>query len=93
MFEYQLMERARADRKHIVLPESQDDRILEAAAILLRRGVADLTLLGEETKVRARASALGLDLDEARGRCRRTDPELRGAVRRRRTPKRGRTRA
>jgi phosphate acetyltransferase len=75
MFEYQLMERARADRKHIVLPESQDDRILEAAAILLRRGVADLTLLGEETKVRARASALGLDLDEARVQSP-TDPEL-----------------
>jgi phosphate acetyltransferase len=66
MFEYQLMERARASRKHIVLPESQDDRILEAASILLRRGVADLTLLGEENKVRARASALGLDLDAAR---------------------------
>jgi phosphate acetyltransferase len=66
MFEYQLMERARADRKHIVLPESTDDRILEAASILLRRGVADLTLLGEETKVRSRASTLGLDLDEAK---------------------------
>ncbi len=66
MFEYQLMERARADRKHIVLPEASDDRILEAAAILLRRGVADLTLLGEETKIRARASSLGLDLDPAR---------------------------
>jgi phosphate acetyltransferase len=65
MFEYQLMERARADRQRIVLPESQDDRILEAAAILLRRGVADLTLLGEENNVRARASALGLDLDQA----------------------------
>ncbi|MFP5282727.1 MAG: phosphate acetyltransferase [Actinomycetes bacterium] len=65
MFEYRLMERARADRRHIVLPESTDDRILEATAILLRRGVADLTLLGEETKVRARASALGLDLDAA----------------------------
>jgi phosphate acetyltransferase len=65
MFEYQLMERARADRQRIVLPESQDDRILEAAAILLLRGVADLTLLGEENSVRARASALGLDLDEA----------------------------
>jgi phosphate acetyltransferase len=65
MFEYQVMERARADRQRIVLPESEDDRILEAAAILLRRGVADLTLLGEENKVRARASALGLDLDEA----------------------------
>jgi phosphate acetyltransferase len=65
MFEYQLMERARADRQRIVLPESEDDRILEAAAILLRRGVADLILLGEETKVRAQASALGLDLDAA----------------------------
>jgi phosphate acetyltransferase len=65
MFEYQLMQRARADRQRIVLPESQDDRILEAAAILLRRGVADLTLLGEENVVHARASALGLDLDEA----------------------------
>jgi phosphate acetyltransferase len=49
-----------------VLPESTDDRILEAASILLRRGVADLTLLGDETKVRARASTLGLDLDDAR---------------------------
>jgi phosphate acetyltransferase len=75
MFEYQLMERARADRKHIVLPESTDDRILEAAAILLRRGVADLTLLGDETKVRARASTLGLNLDEARIQAP-TDPEL-----------------
>ena len=65
MFEYQLMQRARTDRQRIVLPESQDDRILEAAAILLLRGVADLTLLGEENSVRARASALGLDLDEA----------------------------
>jgi phosphate acetyltransferase len=37
MFEYQLVERARADRRHIVLPEATDDRILEAAAILLRR--------------------------------------------------------
>jgi phosphate acetyltransferase len=66
MFEHQLMERARTDRKRIVLPESTDDRILEAAAILLRRGVADLILLGEEKRVRARASALALDLDAAK---------------------------
>ena len=65
MFEYQLMERARVDRQRIVLPESEDDRILEAAAILLRRGVANLILVGDETKVRAQASVLGLDLDEA----------------------------
>ena len=91
MFEYQLMERARADRKHIVLPESQDDRILEAAAILLRRGVADLTLLGEENKVRARASALGLDLDAARI-ISPTRPGAGGTVRGARTPRPGRTR-
>ena len=65
MFEYQLMERARADRQRIVLPESEDDRILEAAAILLRRGVAEPDLARRRDKVRARASALGLDLDEA----------------------------
>jgi phosphate acetyltransferase len=66
MFEFQLMERARSDRRHIVLPESQDDRILEAADTLLRRGVAELTLLGDENAVRRRGSALGLDLDDAR---------------------------
>ncbi len=65
MFAYQLMERARADRKRIVLPEGDDDRILQAAGRLLRRGIAELTILGEETQVRARASELGVDLSEA----------------------------
>jgi phosphate acetyltransferase len=77
MFEHQLMERARRDRKHIVLPEAGDDRILTAADILLRRGVADLTLLGDENTVRARASALGLDLDAATV-VSPTDPDLVG---------------
>ncbi len=75
MFGYQLMERARADRRRIVLPEASDDRIIEAAATLLRRGVADLTLLGDKTKITARASALGLDLDAAQV-ISPTDPEL-----------------
>ncbi len=65
MFGHRLMERARARRRRIVLPESQDDRILEAADIILRRGVADLVLLGDEATVRARATALRLDLDAA----------------------------
>jgi phosphate acetyltransferase len=65
MFQHQLMERARADRRHIVLPEGGDDRILKAAAILLERGVADLTILGEPFEVRARAIELGLDIREA----------------------------
>ena len=65
MFEYGLIERARSQRKRIVLPEGGDDRILRAAAILLARGVADLTILGDETDIRARATALGLDIGAA----------------------------
>ena len=65
MFEYQLLERARIDRKRIVLPEGDDDRILKAAGRLLQREVADLTILGEETAVRARAAELGVDLSAA----------------------------
>jgi phosphate acetyltransferase len=65
MFTYQLMERARADRKRIVLPEGEDDRILQAAGRLLLHGVADLTILGEEAQVRSRAAELGVDLSAA----------------------------
>lgn len=65
MFEYELLERARRDKKHIVLPEGNDDRILRAASTLLARSVADITLLGVEATIRARANELGLDLDDA----------------------------
>jgi phosphate acetyltransferase len=66
MFEYGLLERARSDRKHIVLPEGDDDRILQAAGTLLSRNVVELTILGEEAEVRARAAALGVDIAAAR---------------------------
>ena len=65
MFEYDLLERARATRKRIVLPEGTDDRIIRAAATLLARDVVDLTLLGDEVSVRLRASELGLNIDSA----------------------------
>jgi phosphate acetyltransferase len=65
MFTYQLLDRARSDRKRIVLPEGDDDRILKAAGRLLQRQVADLTILGDETRVRARAAELGVDLEAA----------------------------
>ncbi|HWD61604.1 MAG TPA: phosphate acetyltransferase [Humibacter sp.] len=66
MFAYELVDRARSDRKRIVLPEGGDDRILRAADIVLSRGIADLTILGEDADVRARAGELGLDLAGAR---------------------------
>ncbi len=66
MFEAELLDRARANRKHIVLPEGDDDRILRAASTLLARQVAQLTILGNEPAIRARAKELGLDIDDAR---------------------------
>jgi phosphate acetyltransferase len=65
MFAFQLIERARSDRRRIVLPEGDDDRVLRAAATVLKRGIADLTILGEPIEVRARAIELGLDLNAA----------------------------
>ncbi|MET7400807.1 phosphate acetyltransferase [Dactylosporangium sp. NPDC005572] len=65
MFEYDLIERARADRRRLVLPEGTEPRILRAADILLRRGVADLTLLGAPDAVAAKARDLGVDVSGA----------------------------
>jgi phosphate acetyltransferase len=65
MFEYELLERAKADKQHIVLPEGEDERILEATDILLHRGGVDITLLGDEEEIRNAAVAQGLDIDSA----------------------------
>lgn len=62
-FEYELIERAKVSRQRIVLPEGTDERILRAAEILLRRRVADLTLLGDPAEVRELASTLGVQLE------------------------------
>ncbi|MFY1617520.1 phosphate acetyltransferase [Micromonospora sp. WMMD736] len=66
MFENELIDRARSRRRHLVLPEGTDDRILRAAEILLRRGVADLTLLGRPDDIARRTRELGIDLGDAR---------------------------
>jgi phosphate acetyltransferase len=62
MFQYRVFERARADRRRVVLPEGEDERILHAAAILTRLAVADLILLGDEAVIRAKAAAIGVDI-------------------------------
>ncbi|WP_028280512.1 phosphate acetyltransferase [Arthrobacter sp. H5] len=61
-FLHELIERARSQRQHIVLPEGLDLRILKAAEILRRRDVCDLTILGPDAKVRELASGHGIDL-------------------------------
>lgn len=64
-FEYQLAERARSADKLIVLPEGEDDRILQAAAEVLADKVARLIIIGDPNAIRARAAALNLDLRAA----------------------------
>ncbi|MBW2410490.1 MAG: AAA family ATPase, partial [Deltaproteobacteria bacterium] len=63
MFEYELIERAKKRRQHIVLPEGEEERILRAGEILLRRNVADLTLLGNPETIHQKIGSLGLSLD------------------------------
>jgi phosphate acetyltransferase len=65
MFENRLVRSARSDRRHIVLPEGDDDRILRAADQLLRRAICDLTILGSPDAISDRARSMGLDLSEA----------------------------
>ncbi len=63
MFEYELIQRAKAQLQHIVLPEGKEDRILRATEILVLRGVVKLTLLGNEELIRKKIQALGLQLE------------------------------
>ena len=65
MFEYKLFAKAHANKKRIVLPESDDERILRAAEILLRRDVADIILLGNKQQLREHSLRLGLDISKA----------------------------
>ncbi len=62
MFEFRMLQRARSDKRRIVLPEGTDERILRAAEILLKREVVDITLLGNVEDVQEKIATLGLDI-------------------------------
>ena len=62
MFQYNLQEKAKLIKKHIVLPEGNDSRVITAAAQLIATKIVDITLLGKEIEVRALANELNLDL-------------------------------
>ncbi len=64
MFDYELVQRARAQQQHIVLPEGKEERILRAAEILSLRGVAQLTLLGNSNEIKQKIQSLGLRLEK-----------------------------
>jgi phosphate acetyltransferase len=66
MFQHDLLSRARSKRRHIVLPEGTEERILRAAEIMRLRGVVDVTLLGNLGEVKEKINALGLALDDVK---------------------------
>ena len=63
MFQYQLTKWAKSQKKHIVLPEGNDDRILKAVVRLITQEIVDITLLGDPEKIAASIKRLGLNLD------------------------------
>ena len=63
MFQYQIVKRAKSNKKHIVLPEGSDDRILMAADLLVKQDIVKITILGIKESVIAAAKRLNLNMD------------------------------
>ncbi|MEG2171754.1 MAG: phosphate acetyltransferase [Desulfovibrionaceae bacterium] len=66
MFEFDLIERAKSCRMRIVLAEGEEERILRATDILLRREVAEIIILGNADVIGRRISELGLEMSNVR---------------------------
>ena len=63
MFQYNLLRRALQHKKHIVLPEGSDERILRATSRLIASGVVDVTLIGNTKKIKSKATKLDIPID------------------------------
>ncbi|MEQ8419680.1 MAG: phosphate acetyltransferase [Arenibacter algicola] len=63
MFQYNLLKRAKSNKKHIVLPEGNDERILKATKKLLDTNAVTITLLGDTEQIMAKISELDISLD------------------------------
>jgi len=61
-----IKEKARLDRKKIVLPETTDKRTLIAAANIIHEGIAKIIMIGNEEKIMDGATWLELDLDHVK---------------------------
>lgn len=58
----QIKQRAKENKKTIVLPETMDRRVLEAANIVLKEGIADIILVGKEEEIAEKSDGLDLSL-------------------------------
>lgn len=80
-FQYDILARAKKDRKTIVLPEGIDDRIIQAANYLLESNIVDIILIGDKDDIMQRAQQLQLhSLDKARFQAMDDEPLLKQMV-------------
>ena len=63
MFQYNLVKRAKEHRKHIVLPEGSDERIIIAASRLLAIDVVDISIIGNKKQIENKVNELGIAFD------------------------------
>lgn len=63
MFQYNLVAKAKSKKKHIVLPEGNDPRILQAATSLVDQGVVEITLLGKREEIVTKAAEIGVKIN------------------------------
>lgn len=63
MFQYNLLQRALKNKKHIVLPEGYDERVLRATAKLINAQVVNITLIGEKEKIQERITRYDISLN------------------------------
>ncbi len=63
LFTYNLVQTAKKQKRHIVLPEGSEPRILQAAAVLLSQDIVDLTLVGNREKIASAIKKHGVNLD------------------------------
>ena len=63
MFQYNLLQKAKSTKKHIVLPEGLDERILLATKKLIDADAVSITLLGNREQIKAKIAELDIDLD------------------------------
>ncbi len=66
MFQYRIMEMAKAVRKRIVLPEGTERRIIQATAEIVRRDICDVMLIGDEQQITEVSRDMGVDIGRAR---------------------------
>lgn len=63
MFQYDLLKKAQKVKKHIVLPEGTDERILLAAARLTVLDIVEITLLGVKQEIEDKINELGISIN------------------------------